>query len=148
MSQSGDTPYYRFDQKLGDPNDPFTPAAQAHPETRRPEIPAIFVANVDGETLISTLRGKRAVAWHAEPGTPCVILGYWADGTVKLRWPAIAGAYRVEGRFPAWVVEEDPDARMAGGGHILRANDPEKLGTPLLERAHAFLSRLIGGSSE
>ena len=61
---------------------------------------------------------------HAEPGTPCTILGYWSDGTAHLGWPAIRGTYRVDGRFPAWVVTEDPTAQMAGGGRIMTANDP------------------------
>jgi hypothetical protein len=136
--------YYRFDEKLGDPREAFTPADVAHPENRRPEHPATFVATVEGRTVINTMWGKRYVPWKAEPGTPCVILGYWADGTVQLRWPAIAGAYRVEGRFPGWVVTEDPGARMAGGGRILVANDPNRRGPALLQRlisfvAHAFL---------
>jgi hypothetical protein len=29
----------------------------------------------------------------------------------------------LDGRFPPWVVEEDPDAVTAGGGFMLRAND-------------------------
>jgi hypothetical protein len=84
----------------------------------------VFVANVEGETIINTMHGTRSVAWHAEPGTPCIILGYWADGTVHLKWAAIAGHYRIDGRFPAWVARPDPEARMAGGGRILSANDP------------------------
>ena len=123
MSQLSDVPFYRFDQKLGNPRATFTPAAVARPELRRPEIPATFVAQVEGETIINTMWGKRIVPWRAEPGTPCVILGFWADGTLELRWPAIKGHYRVEGRFPAWVVEEDPTANMAGGGRVLIAND-------------------------
>jgi hypothetical protein len=122
MPQLSDAPRYHYDQKLGNPRDPFTPAAAVHPELRRPEVPARFVAAVDGETLINTMWGQRSVPWHADPGTPCVILGYWADGTVQLRWPAIRRSYRVEGRFPSWVIVEDLSAPMAGGGHLLEAN--------------------------
>ena len=68
--------------------------------------------------------GQRIVKWRAEPGTRCIILGYWSDGTVHLKWPAIAGVYRVDGRFPAWVVAEDKTATLAGGGHVLSANSP------------------------
>jgi hypothetical protein len=32
--------------------------------------------------------------------------------------------YRVDGRFPAWVVAEDKTATLAGGGHLLSANSP------------------------
>ena len=134
--------YYRYDEKLGDPREPFTPANVAHPESR-PEQPATFVATVEGRTVINTMWGKRFVPWKAEPGTQCVILGYWADGTVQLRWPAIAGAYRVEGRFPSWVVTEDPTARMAGGGHILVANDPGRRGPPLLQRLFSFVAHAL-----
>ena len=87
-------------------------------------MPAEFVATVEGETLISTMWGKRVVPWRAEPGTQCVILGYWSDDTVRISWPAISGAYRVDGRFPSWVIVETPAAPMGGGGHILRANNP------------------------
>ncbi len=81
---------------------------------------------------IGSMWGNRSEPWRAEPGTPCVILGYWADGTVRLSWPAIRHAYRVDGRFPAWVVAEDPDAKMASGGHILEANDPPAAKAPTL----------------
>jgi hypothetical protein len=143
MSQASDAPSYHYDQKLGDPHDAFTPANVAFPELRQPEMPATFVARVDGETLINSMWGKRAVAWHADPGTQCVILGYWADGTVQLRWPAISGAYRVEGRFPGWVVQADPDAPMAAGGHILRAHDPGRDNPPLLGRLFASIGRAL-----
>jgi hypothetical protein len=101
-------------------------------------MPAEFVATVEGETLISTMWGKRVVPWRADPGTQCVILGYWTDDTVRLSWPAISNAYRVDGRFPAWVVVETPDAPMGGGGHILRANNPP-IKTTLRERIVAML---------
>jgi hypothetical protein len=70
------------------------------------------------------MHGPRRVVWRAEPGTECVILGYWSDGTVHLRWPAIGGVYRVDGRFPAWVAVEDTSATLAGGGRVLSANNP------------------------
>jgi hypothetical protein len=132
--------YYRYDQRLGDPNAAFTSAMEA---SGRPEIPANFVATVEGETLINSMWGKRSVAWRAEPGTPCVILGYWADGTLRLSWPAIKGAYRVDGRFPRWVVVEDPDARMAAGGHILAANDPPGRPPAPLARLATFIAHRL-----
>jgi len=109
----------------------------------RPEIPANFVATVEGETLINSMWGKRSVAWRAEPGTHCVILGYWADGTLRLSWPAIEHAYRVDGRFPAWVVEEDRDAKMAAGGHILEANDPPARRPALRKRLTRFVEHVL-----
>jgi hypothetical protein len=142
MQQVPDAPRYHYDQSLGDPRDAFTPAADVHPDAHRPEVPATFVAHVEGETIINTMWGRRTVAWHAGPGTQCVILGYWADGTVKLRWPAIEGAYRVEGRFPAWVVAEDPSAKMAGGGHMLLANVLGSRRPSLARRLLRFVSRL------
>ncbi len=143
MSQLSDAPHYHYDQKLGNPRDRFTPAAAVHPELRRPEVPARFVAQVDGETLINTMWGQRSVPWHAEPGTPCVILGYWADGTVQLRWPAIRHSYRVEGRFPSWVIVEDLTAPMAGGGHLLQANKLDAGEPNLLERLLADIWRVV-----
>jgi hypothetical protein len=136
---------YHFDPKLGDPRAAYTPADVARPEIGRPEMPARFVVTVEGETYINTMWGKRIVRWRSEPGTPCVILGYWADGTVDLRWPAIVGAYRVEGRFPAWVIVEDPTAKMAGGGHVLMANDLDSGRPTLLQRALGLVSRLLRG---
>src|SRR5437879_9092065 len=134
---------YHYDPKLGDPHAAFTPAEVDHPEVRRPEIPARFVVRVEGETIINTMWGKRIVPWRSEPGTPCIILGYWADGTVHLRWPAIVGHYRVDGRFPAWVVTEDPTAKMAGGGRVLIANDPGARGPTLVQRALGLVTRLF-----
>jgi len=118
------TLHYHYDPKLGDASATFVSTSQAYPRLGRPEMPAEFVATVEGETVLSTMWGKREVPWRADPGTPCVILGYWTDNTVRLSWPAISGAYRVDGRFPAWVVVETPGAPMGGGGHILKANNP------------------------
>jgi hypothetical protein len=142
-SDGGDVPVYHYDPNLGNPRDAYTRADVVHPEARRPEVPGRFVARVDGKTIINTMWGKRIVPWRAEPGTHCVILGYWADGTVHLRWPAIAGAYRVDGRFPAWVVVEDPTARMAGGGWILAAHDPNVRVPALHRRIIKFIARLF-----
>ena len=143
MAQAPDTPYYHFDERLGDPNAQFTPAAQARPQFGRPEMPATFVVTVEGESYMNSMWGERRVAWRAEPGTECVILGYWADDTVRLRWPAIRNAYRVVGRFPAWVVKENPDAPMAAGGHILKANNPPVRRPALLRRLFGFLLHLV-----
>jgi hypothetical protein len=52
------------------------------------------------------------------------------------------GAYRVEGRFPSWVVVEDPTAKMAGGGRMLEAHDPGKRGS-LAQRALGFITRVV-----
>jgi|SRR5579859_6518918 len=120
------TPFYRYDPNLGGAGDKYTRADFIHLNARQPEVPALFVAIVEGETNINTMWGRRSVPWRAEPGTKCIIQGYWADGTVHLRWPAIAGHYSVDGRFPAWVVVPDEHAIMAGGGRILSANDPPK----------------------
>jgi hypothetical protein len=117
------TPFYRYDPNLGDPRDSYQRADAVHPEARRPEVPAVFVADVEGETIINTMHGRRTITWRAAPGTQCLILGYWSDGTVHLQWRAINDAYRVDGRFPVWVVKRDPDAGKTGGGRILRAND-------------------------
>ena len=145
MRSASDAPNYRYDPKLGDPLARFVPTALARPEIRRPEMPASFVATVEGETYISTMWGKRIVPWRAEPGTSCVILGYWADGTVRLSWPAIEGAYRVDGRFPSWVVVETPNAPMAAGGHILKANNPPVRRGPM-RRLATFIAHVLGGS--
>src|SRR5215216_5643047 len=119
--------FYRYDPGLGNPRAAYTRADVAHPEARGPEVAGTLVVTVEGETVINTMWGRRIVPWRTEPGTPCVILGYWADDTVHVRWPAIRGAYRVEGRFPNWVVTYDPDTTLAGGGHMLRANNPPAL---------------------
>jgi hypothetical protein len=117
-------PVYHYDPNLGNPRDAYTRADRALQDARRPEVAGTFVAYVDGQTVINTMWGRRIVLWRAEPGTRCIILGYWSDGTVHLKWPAILGVYRVDGRFPAWVVAEDKTATLAGGGHVLSANDP------------------------
>jgi len=115
---------YQYDPHLGNPRDAYTRADRAHPDARGPEVAGRFVATVEGQTVINTMWGSRIVAWRAEPGTRCIILGYWSDGTVHLKWPAILGVYRLDGRFPAWVVAEDRTTTLAGGGHLLSANDP------------------------
>jgi hypothetical protein len=126
-----DARFYRYDPNLGSPRDVYTRADVVHPEARQPELPGRFVAYVEGETMLSTMHGARKVVWRAEPGTECIILGYWSDGTVHLKWPAIGGVYRVDGRFPAWVAAEDTSATLAGGGRILSANDPPPRGRTL-----------------
>jgi hypothetical protein len=117
-----DAPFYRYDPNLGGASDKYTRADFVHLDARKPEVPAVFVAVVEGDTVINTMWGRRIVAWRAEPGDPCIIQGYWSDGTVHLRWPAIGGHYSVDGRFPVWVVATDEAAIMAGGGRILSAN--------------------------
>ena len=139
---------YRFDPNFGDPRDAYTRADVAHPGAPGPELPARFVATVEGETVINTMWGRRIIVWRAEPGTPCVILGYWSDGSVHIRWPAIRGNYRVDGRFPAWVVEEDPTARMAGGGRLLLANELAQGGPGVFRRLMQFISKLLRGRSD
>jgi hypothetical protein len=119
-----DAPVYHYDPNLGNPRDAYTRADRAHLDARGPEVAGTFVAYVEGQTMISTMWGSRIVTWRAEPGTRCIILGYWSDGTVHLKWPAILGVYRVDGRFPAWVAAEDKTATLAGGGPVLSANDP------------------------
>jgi hypothetical protein len=143
MAKAPDTPYYYYDPKFGDPRAAFLPTAEARPNFARPEMPATFVATIEGESLMNSMWGKRVVPWRSEPGTQCVILGYWADGTVRVSWPAISGAYRVDGRFPAWVVAEDPNAKMAAGGHILLANNPVQRVRPSLAHAVASLVRAL-----
>jgi hypothetical protein len=119
-----DAPVYHFDPHLGSPRDRYSRADVVHPEARQPELPGRFAAYVEGETMINTMHGRRAVKWRVEPGSPCIILGYWDDGTIHLRWAAIRGGYRIDGRFPGWVAVRDLDAKMAGGGRVLQANNP------------------------
>jgi hypothetical protein len=116
-------PYYLYDPHLGSPRDTYKRVDFTRTRTHQPEVAARFVAVVEGETVINSMWGRRVIKWRAEPGTQCLILGYWADGSVHLKWPAIARNYMVDGRFPAWVVEEDPNGKLAGGGFILRANE-------------------------
>jgi hypothetical protein len=142
MQQAPESPYYHYDERFGDPRATYVPTAIARPSFGRPEMPATFAATVEGETLLNSMWGARRVVWRAEPGTQCVILGYWSDGTLRLSWPAIRGAYRVSGRFPAWVVVEDPDAPMAAGGHILKANNPP-VHRPPMKRLVAFVAQVL-----
>jgi hypothetical protein len=91
------------------------------------------------------MHGSSSVPWHAEPGTPCIILGYWSDGTVHLKWAAIGGMYNIDGRFPAWVVKPDADAKMAGGGRVLEANNPPlpRAGTSQARTVLAILVAIV-----
>jgi hypothetical protein len=120
---SADAPYYRYDPHLGSPRDRYTRVDFLKTATHHPELGGRFVAVVEGEYILTSMRGRRAIKWRAEPGTACLILGHWSDGTVHLKWPAINGTYMLDGRFPAWVVKEDPTVDLAHGGFILRAND-------------------------
>lgn len=115
---------YRYDAKLGDPRAEYRRADKVHVDSGQPEVPGVFVVDVVGETMISTMTGRQSVEWQTPRGSPCIILGYWSDDTVHLRWPAINGTYRIDGRLPRWVVERDRDAVMAGGGRVLRASSP------------------------
>jgi hypothetical protein len=118
-----DAPYYFYDPHLGSPRDEYKRVDFARTRNHQPEMAGRFVAVVEGETVTNSMWGRRVIKWRAEPGTQCLILGYWSDGSVHLKWPAIALNYMVDGRFPAWVVEEDPNGKLAGGGFILRANE-------------------------
>lgn len=115
---------FRYDPKLGDPRAEYRRADEVHVDSGQPEVPGVFVVDVVGETMISTMSGRQSVPWQTPRGSPCIILGYWSDDTVHLRWPAINGTYRIDGRLPSWVVERDRDAVMAGGGRVLRASSP------------------------
>ncbi len=118
-----DTSYYRYDPHLGSPRDAYRRVDFTRTPAHQPELPGRFAAVVEGETIVTSMWGHRVVKWRAEPGTPCLILGYWSDGTVHIKWAGLARNYMLDGRFPPWVVQEDPDALMAGGGFVLRAND-------------------------
>jgi hypothetical protein len=118
-----DAPHYRYDPHLGSPRDAYRRVDYTSTRSHQPELPGRFTAVVEGETIVTSMWGRRVVEWRAEPGTQCLILGYWSDGTVHIKWPALARNYMLDGRFPAWVVREDPDALMAGGGFVLRANN-------------------------
>jgi hypothetical protein len=136
---SPNVPHYHYVPNFGDRSATYSRVNFREHPGHRPEVPARFVADVEGETHISTIHGQKTVTWHAEPGTPCLIMGWWSDGTVHVKWRAIAGNYAVDGRFPSWVVAEDPDAAMAGGGPILTANDPPKKRSGILGRVLRLL---------
>ena len=131
-------PVYHFDPHLGDPNATYEPVDFRHTHRHRPEIQARFVASVWGETHIRTLRGREAMRWRAEPGTPCLILGYWSDGTVHLRWPGIREHYHIDGRFPSWVVAEEENPSTVDDPHTLPASLPRVAARPPLAPRVAF----------
>jgi hypothetical protein len=54
----------------------------------------------------------------------------------------------VDGRFPAWVVAEDPTAKMAGGGRMLLANDPAPGDAGVVGRLKRFLSNVVRRGAE
>jgi hypothetical protein len=134
---------YHYEPGLGRRGAAYIRANVAHPEARAPEVAGRLLVNIEGETVINTMIGRRIERWRAAAGTPCVILGYWDDDTVHLRWPAIRGSYRVDGRFPLWVVEYDPHTRLAGGGHMLRANNPPALPRGMPGRMLALLVLVV-----
>jgi hypothetical protein len=122
QSSAGATSYH-YNPHLGSPRDEYRRVDFRSTRSHQPEQPGRFAVLVEGETIVTSMWGRRVVNWRADPGTPCLILGYWSDGTVHLKWPGLARNYMLDGRFPPWVVEEDPDALTAGGGFVLRAND-------------------------
>jgi hypothetical protein len=141
--QSPEAPHYHYDPNFGDRQATYAKVNfQTHPQ-HRPEVAARFVACVEGETIMSTIHGRHTVSWRVEPGTPCLILGWWTDGTVHVKWPIIAGNYMVDGRFPSWVVAEDPSALMAGGGRVLLANDPPPRRRPVPMRLAGLVILLL-----
>jgi hypothetical protein len=128
----GDAPSYRYDPHLGSPRDTYTRIDIKTSRLHHPELAGRFVAYIEGETIVSSSMGRRVRPWRVEPGTPCLILGHWSDGTVHLKWRS--GYFTLDGRFPAWVVAEDETARMAGGGRILAASEPLPLARGLSSR--------------
>jgi hypothetical protein len=131
---------WQFDPHLGDPKATYQAVDFRRTHRHRPEIQARFVARVWGETHIRTLRGRQTMRWTAEPGTPCLILGYWSDGTVHLRWPGIRQHYHIDGRFPAWVVAEEDNPSSVTDPHTLPASLPR---APARRR---LLPRLVIGA--
>jgi hypothetical protein len=124
MTQTpADAPHYRYDPHLGSLRDEYQRVDFRRTRTHQPEQPGRFVAVIEGESVVNSMWGRRVIKWRTEPGTPCLILGYWSDGTVHLKWAGLARNYMLDGRFPPWVVVEDPDAKMAGGGFVLLANE-------------------------
>jgi hypothetical protein len=122
MSSEAEAPTYRYNPHLGSPRDAYRRIDIRTSRLHHPELAGRFTAYVDGETVITSALGRRQLVWRAEPGQQCVILGYWSDGTVHVKWEV--GYRTLDGRFPAWVVEEDKTARMAGGGRWLAASTP------------------------
>jgi hypothetical protein len=125
-------PFYRYDPTFGDQQASYTPVDFRSTHRHRPEVQARFVAQVEGETLIRTLGGQQAVTWRAEPGTPCLILGYWSDGTVHVSWPGLSGSYRIDARFPPWVVAAEDDPTSVRDPHTLPASTPPRTPPPPL----------------
>ena len=121
---------YRYDPNLGDHRAHYTPVDFRRTHRHLPEVQARFVALVEGETLIRTLGGQRAVRWRAEPGTRCLILGYWSDRTVHVSWPAFGDTYRIDARFPAWVIAEEEDPASLRDPHTLPASTPARSARP------------------
>jgi len=117
-----DAPSYHYDPHLGSPRDTYTRVDFAKSRLHHPELAGRFVAYVHGETMMGNPVARHVLSWRTEPGTPCLILGHWSDGTVHLKWNV--GYHSLDGRFPAWVVTEDTTAKMAGGGRVLAANNP------------------------
>ena len=139
---------YQFDPHLGDANASYTAVDFRRTHRHRPEIQARFVARVFGDTHIRTLRGRQTMRWQAEPGTSCLILGYWSDGTVHLTWPGIRGHYRIDGRFPGWVVAEEENPSGMADPHTLpaspaRAPIRRRLGPRLLGGALLLLALIV-----
>ena len=145
MSGEPAAPVYHYDPNLGDPHATYTAVDFRHTHRHRPEVQARFVACVTGETLMRTLGGRKVVRWRAEPGTPCLILGYWSDGTVHLSWPGIRQHYRVDGRFPGWVVAEEADPAAVRDPHTLPANLPWRPRRPALA-PRLLLALLVVGA--
>src|SRR5678816_150197 len=85
--------YYHYDPHLGSPRDPYKRVDFTRTRNHQPEVAGRFLAVVEGETVINSMWGRRVVRWRAEPGTQCLLLGSWADGSVHLKWPAIARNY-------------------------------------------------------
>jgi hypothetical protein len=131
---------YEFNPHLGERNAQYEPVDFRRTHRHRPEIQARFVARVVGQTHIRTLRGRQRVRWQAEPGTPCLILGYWSDGTVHLRWPGIKEHYHIDGRFPAWVVQEEENPSSLTDPHTLPASLPRS------PARRGLLPRLVVGA--
>ena len=58
-----DAPHYHYDPNLGSPRDSYRRVDFRHTSGHQPEQPARFVAVVDGETMMMSMWGRRAVAW-------------------------------------------------------------------------------------
>ncbi len=108
---------YFFDPGFGDPQAHFAPVDWRKTPGYRAYEPVRLTVAVHADAVLHLPFAESTKDLVAPLGTPAELMGRWSDGSVRLRVRVGDGrhfATVLDGRFPAWVAEADPESAARG----------------------------------